>query len=146
MTITSDSSLKGWGATLGSKNLSGCWPQHWVMERSRHINELEMRAVLLAVQTWRTSLAGKSVQLLVDNSATVLYLKKEGGTKSAMLSRLTREILDICVSHQITLFPSHLPGLANTESDALSRCKTQEEWHLSPVVAQKIFRVFGVPR
>jgi hypothetical protein len=145
LTLTSDSSIHGWGATLGSKSLKGLWPPHWVSERTRHINELEMRAVLLAVQAWRYSLAGHSVQLLVDNMATVLYLKKEGGTKSAMLARLTREILDICVTHNITLFPSYLPGLANTESDALSRNKVQEEWHLSPSVAQKIFRIFGLP-
>jgi hypothetical protein len=62
-----------------------------------------------------------------------------------MICRLTKEILDLCRTHNIRLFPSHLPGLANTESDALSRGKTQEEWHLSPVVAQNIFRVFGVP-
>ena len=104
-----------------------------------------MRAVLLAVQEWRTVLAGLSIQVLVDNMTTVLYLKKEGGTKSAMLSRLTREVLDICRSHDIKLFPSYLPGLANIESDALSRGKIQEEWHLSKAVAQKIFRVFGSP-
>jgi hypothetical protein len=62
-----------------------------------------------------------------------------------MLARLTREILDICMSHNITLFPCYLPGLANTESDALSRNKVQEEWFLSPPVANKIFRVFGFP-
>jgi hypothetical protein len=38
-----------------------------------------------------------------------------------------------------------MPGLVNTESDALFRGKSQEEWHLSPSVAQKIFRIFGVP-
>ena len=104
-----------------------------------------MRAVLLAIQEWRPILTGKSIQLLVDNSLTILYLKKEGGTKSAMLGRLTKKILDMCTSHEITLFPSHLPGLANTESEALSRGKSQEEWHLSPSVAQKIFRIFGLP-
>ena len=63
-----------------------------------------------------------------------------------MLTRLTREILDICMSHNITLILSHLPGIANTGADALSRGKTQEEWHLSPVVVQKIFRIFGLPQ
>jgi hypothetical protein len=50
----------------------------------------------------------------------------------------------MCTSHKIRLFLSHLHSLANTESDALSRGKTQEEWHLSPSIAQQIFRVFGV--
>jgi hypothetical protein len=145
MTLTTDSSIHGWGATLGNLSVKGTWPPQWVTQRTRHINELEMRAVLLAVHQWRSTLAGRSIQVLVDNFSTVQYLKKEGGTKSAMLARLTREILDICLTHNIKLFPSYLPGIANTEADALSRGKAQEEWHLSPVVAQKIFRIFGTP-
>ena len=66
-----------------------------------------------------------------------------GGTRSAILARLTKEISDICFSHKIKLFPSHLPGLANIESDALSRGKAQDEWYLLPAVAQKIFRIYG---
>ena len=65
-----------------------------------------------------------TVQLLMDNTFTMMYLKKVGGTKSAILSRLSQEILDICNIHHIRLIPSHLPGLANTESDALSHQKS----------------------
>lgn len=63
-----------------------------------------------------------------------------------MLAWLTKEILDLCTSWDMRLFPSHLPGLANSESDALSRGQTQEEWHLAPSVAQKISKVFGFPQ
>jgi hypothetical protein len=146
LTMTTDASFDGWGATLtNALNIKGVWPPQWVAERPRHINELEMRAVLLAVQHWRRDLAGHSVQLLVDNSTTVIYLKKDGGTKSAILARLTKEISDICISRDITLFPCYLPGLANIESDALSRGKAQDEWFLLPVVAAKIFRIYEDP-
>jgi hypothetical protein len=147
VTFTTDASFHGWGVNLKNTNqrLSGVWPPHWVETRSRHINELEMRAVLLAVHHWRDALAGQSVLLLVDNLTTVMYLKKEGGTKSVMLARLTKEISDICMSHNIRLVPCYLPGMANIEADALSRGKTQDEWFLLPSVAQKIFRSFGFP-
>ena len=145
LTLTTDSSIHGWGATLGEDTVKGHWPDSWVHTRERHINELEMRAVLLAVQHWKHALSGLSIQLLVDNMTTVLYLTKEGGTKSAMLSRLTREISDTCLTHNIRLFPSYLPGIANTASDALSRDKVQEEWMLSTLVAKKIFSIFGTP-
>ena len=144
-TMTTDASITGWGATLSNKKIKGLWPPSWVQQRSRHINKLEMRAVLLAVQHWRDDLAGHSVQLLVDNITTVLYLKKDGGTKSAMLVRLTKEVSDICLSHDIRLVPCYLPGLANIESDALSRGKTQDEWFLLPLVATKIFRIYEEP-
>ena len=63
MTLTTDASFSGWGATLvnSKKKLSGTWPTLWVQHRTRHINELEMRAILLAVQHWRLDLAGHSV-------------------------------------------------------------------------------------
>ena len=62
-----------------------------------------------------------------------------------MLARLTKQISDICVKYNILLVACHLPGLANTESDALSRGKTQDEWYLLPSVAQKIFQIYGCP-
>ena len=62
-----------------------------------------------------------------------------------MLSRLTQEILDTCAKHNITLLSSHLPGLANTTSVALSRQKSQDEWYLSPIVTRKIFAKLGCP-
>ena len=74
-----------------------------------------------------------------------VYKKGGGGTRSAILSRLATEILDTCHLHHIRLIPSHLPGLANTESDALSRQKTQDEWHLNHRVADKIFDRLGLP-
>jgi hypothetical protein len=146
LTLTTDSSVMGWGATLSNMTISGKWPTKWQQNRSRHINELEMRAVLHAVQHWPPVMSHKTVQLLADNTATVLYIKKEGGTRSAILSRLTTQILDLCHKHHIALIPSHLPGLANTCSDALSRQKAQDEWHLNPNVAKKIFSILGSPQ
>ena len=61
------------------------------------------------------------------------------------MTRLTKEILDVCLAFNIRLVPCHLPGLANIESDALSRGKLQDKWHLLPSVAQKIFRFYGMP-
>ena len=71
--------------------------------------------------------------------------KKEGGTRSATLSRIATQILDICHSHKIRLIPSHPPGLGNTKADALSRQKVQDDWHLNPQVAQKICSRLGIP-
>jgi hypothetical protein len=76
----------------------------------------------------------------------MLYLKKQGGTRSSTLSSLATEVLDICHRHKICLLPSHLPGLGNTKSDALSRQKTQDEWYLNPKVAHKIFSKLGEPQ
>jgi hypothetical protein len=59
-----------------------------------------------------TSVSGKSIQLLVDYSSTVLYLRKE---------------------HKIKVFPNHSSGLADMVSEALFRGKAQEVWHVFPI-------------
>ena len=84
--------VPGMGVTLSNMTAEGTWPPLWVKQRLRQINEIEMRAVLLAVQHWRKDIAGNSVQLLVDKSTIVLYIQKDGGTRSAILARLKKEI------------------------------------------------------
>ena len=44
-----------------------------------------------------------------------------GGTKSRFLCSLTLEIWDYCLSHNIWLKASYLPGLDNVRADSLSR-------------------------
>jgi hypothetical protein len=45
--LYSDSSLQGWGAFLEGKSVSGMWS---LVQQQEHINLLEMRAVILALQ------------------------------------------------------------------------------------------------
>jgi hypothetical protein len=51
LTLYTDSSLQGWGAFLEGKSVSGVWS---LVQQQEHINLLEMRAVLLALQHFKT--------------------------------------------------------------------------------------------
>lgn len=141
ITMATDASKKGWGASLQSMTAAGRWPQE---VRNQHINQLEMRAVWEALQVFKTHLQGKCVCVQIDNKTTVAYLAKEGGTRSNRLSRLARQVLLWCQEHTITLCPVHVRGMANTVADSLSRDK-ETEWHLNPAVAEEIFRRYGTP-
>jgi hypothetical protein len=60
LTLYTDSSLQGWGAFLEGKSASGVWS---LVQQQEHINLLEMRAVLLALQHFKTLLVSKAVVL-----------------------------------------------------------------------------------
>jgi hypothetical protein len=48
---------------------------------TKHINLLEMRAVLLALQHFKTLLVSKAVVPATDNTTVVAYLQNQGGTR-----------------------------------------------------------------
>ena len=144
VTLCTDSSTKGWGAHMGEHTASGVWSP---AEQKQHINALEMKAVLLALQQLAAQVAGQVVRLCCDNSTVVAYLRKEGGTRADHLTDLTRSILEWCDSHRVTLLPVHLAGVRNVTADALSRrgCAQPGEWELHPSLAQVIFDQWGLP-
>ena len=72
--VFTDASTKGWGVAFQGSMWSGTW-----LRPDRHINWLELRAVLVALQLLQFRLKGKTVIFMIDNSTTVSYLNKQGG-------------------------------------------------------------------
>ena len=62
-----------------------------------------------------------TVEVLSNNSTTVSYINKQGGTHSLTLCRLALEFLDWCDEHCIRLVAVHLQETKNVLADALSR-------------------------
>ncbi|KZS04654.1 Uncharacterized protein APZ42_032360 [Daphnia magna] len=103
LSIFADASLQGWGAVCGSVTTRGPCPQ---VDRSRHINELELLGALYAWQTFTRESRSISVHLFLDNSTAVAYVNKCGGTCSRELSAITSKIVKWCESRNIS------PGIA----------------------------------
>ena len=74
--LFTDASLISWGAHLGDLSASGRWPAQWSKE---HINVLELRAVWLALKSFRQEIIGCHVLLSTDNTTIGAYLNKGGG-------------------------------------------------------------------
>ena len=72
-----DASLTGWGAALQGKSIGGTWS---FQERKWHINELELLAVKLALQTFLKSQNFTSIHIQMDNIVALTYLKRMGGS------------------------------------------------------------------
>ena len=144
--LITDASMEGWGAHLEPRSLtlSGLWsPQ----ESHLHINNLEMRAVFLAVSQFQSHLRDSCVMVSTDNTSVVAYIQKQGGTHSHSLYLETRNLLVLCKSLNVSLLSKHIPGRLNALADGLSR-KHQllpSEWTLHQEVANQIFLTFGYP-
>ncbi|CAL4197302.1 unnamed protein product [Meganyctiphanes norvegica] len=81
--METDASLVGWGAYLHSGSYTqGRWS---ASESKLHINYLELKAVLLAIQSLLPGFSEVSLLVLCDNTPTVCYINHMGGTKSRFL-------------------------------------------------------------
>ena len=131
LSLFTDASTFGWGAHVNELELTT--KGRWSGEESRmSINTLELKAVLLAVNRFRIQLRGHRVSLFSDNATVVAYIRKQGGTHSPELCRLTWSLLQYCWQENISLVPRHIPGKRNILAHALSRSNklVSTEWPL----------------
>ena len=142
--LFSDSSSVGWGAHLGDLEAQGVWSTR---ERQSHLSILELRAVFLALQAFKSTVQGKAIVAMTDNTTVVGYITNQGGTHSRVLNDLTRELLDWACQNKVWLSARHVPGRLNTRADCLNRANQllPGEWALNPHVCQQLWKVWGRP-
>ena len=114
----SDTSDVGWGAQVDEHHASGLWSPH---QKTLSINLRELLAVQYGLQALEHLLVGLSVALFCDNTTTVAYLHRSGGTFSSTLNATAREILLWTENHCVRLLPKFIMGSSNVTADALSR-------------------------
>ena len=139
ITLMTDSSLKGWGGVIeGTPNVTG---GRWSYQESKfHINYLELKAILLVLQSLCNHMQCCHIKLLCDNTTAVSYIRNMGGTKSRVCNEMTREIIMWCMARHLTLSISHLPGKLNAEADGASPVfhNSNTEWSLAPSVFNEL--------
>lgn len=144
VTLFTDASTDGWGAHVGDLQVGGRWS---VAQRELHINNLELLAVLLALEHFKPQVQNSLVMVMTDNTTVVGQIRNQGGTHSRELFDLTVRLFEWADLHRVTLVPRHIPGRLNVIADRLSRQHQviHTEWSLSPVVARQVWRVWGQP-
>ena len=75
VTLYSDASLMGWGTVMDNISTGGRWS---TVEARKHINYLELLAALFALKCFHTSLSGKHVKLMIDNTTAVAVINNMG--------------------------------------------------------------------
>ena len=100
----------------------------------------ELLAVQLGLQAFEHLIVGMSVALFCDNTTTVAYLRRSGGTFSSALNSTAREVLLWAESRRIRLLPQFIMGSSNVTADALSRPNQVigSEWTLHQEVVDQL--------
>ena len=126
--LMTDASEWGWSGAILPDRVVGQWPPvyQWMST-----NWLELKAVFLSLVHFLPRIQGESVLLMTDNTTAVSCLRRQGTLNSGPLMSLTREILELCHAHSITLVPKHLCGRLNVFADQGSRLDpVSTEWAL----------------
>ena len=89
ITIYSDASILGWGATCGDIKIGGRWNDQ---ETQNQINYFELLAVSLAVNSFYKTICSCHVQVKCDNQCSQFYISHMGG-KIEKLDLLARHIM-----------------------------------------------------
>jgi len=142
--VFTDASLEGWGGHLNFQTVRGIWD---IQERNLHINVLEMLAVLKVLKHFLHVIQNKHVLICSDNLTTVFYIKKQGGTRSREMMKVTHKLFMWLEEHQIRVSARHITGKLNVLADSLSR-KGQivpTEWSLCPQVVERLWQIWDKP-
>ena len=106
ITVFTDASIEGWGAHSGDRKLYGKWTE---TDKKSHINVLEMRAVIKALE--HLDLPLSSSILISSDNTTVIALSDARDSTVVSVSPVKRLVSESQV----------LPGVRNVLADFLSR-------------------------
>ena len=104
-------------------------------ESEHHINYLELLAAFFALQCFHSSLSGKHVKIMIDNTSAVAQINNTGTCHSEECNSLVVQIWEFCISQDISwLTAAHIPGSSNVIADGESRNfhSQDTEWMLNP--------------
>lgn len=142
LVIQTDSSLLGWGFVIDGEESGGRWTKE---EKVLHINALELKAILFALQALKEKVKNKHVKVLSDSTTAVHYITNFGGCKSPDCNDLSKAIWFWCIEHNVWLTCSHIAGKLN-EADAPSRqFNDRLEWELNDDIFMKVCSIWEKP-
>ena len=131
-TMTTDASKTGWGCSLAGTPTGGSWEPG---KSEKHINWLEVKAILLTLKSFVDHICQKHVKILSDNTTAVCCINHVGTSHSKEINLLVTEIWDFCIKKNIWITVAHIPGKHNVIADFESRRGTNDtEWALDQTV------------
>ena len=113
-------------------------------EQGFHINCLELKAVLLGLESLCSNLRQRHIEVQSDNTTAVAYINAIGGIKSADCKNMARQIWLWCIEREIWLSACHIPGSTKVVADSESRVfNTSTEWSLHQDLFDRINEMWG---
>ena len=135
--MTSDASLKGYGAWSGKDFFYGSWSGvdgfskgcgHWesppqydnFFVHKGNINVYELWPVLVGLRRWAYKYKNTRINVVTDNMQ-VLAMLNTGRSKNKLCMEWLREIFWLCFIHNIEIYSTYIKSADNTLADQLSR-------------------------
>lgn len=130
--LQTDASDTGWGAILRRGEMyvetMGTWDEE---DKLLSICPRELKAGLLALQTFPDLVRNQAVVWRSDNSATVWSVRRWKSMAFDM-NQLLRELWLLCHGNNVRLLTHHVAGELNWRPDFLSRLQEDCDWQLHP--------------
>ena len=153
VTIYSDASKKGWGATMDSHHTYGQWLQTEWSEGDINIMEITAaKFALLAFNKFvpipppKPHVFSVHFRLMVDNTTAVAYINHMGGSKSVRCDKVAQEMWTWAETKGVWLSAAHIPGKKNVQADYYSREQNDsKEWTITTKIFLKLQEIFGQP-
>ena len=137
--LQTDASLTRCGAALQGKSIGGTWP---FQEKKWHINELELLAVKLALQTFFKS-QNLYFNSHINGQRSGFDIFEYDNQKMIILSK---EMWEMLISKQIMITVEYLPSSLNKVADVESRCiMDSSKWVLCRHVFHNLCLKLGTP-
>ena len=139
--LTTDASLKGWGAVFRNESTGGEWND---IERTMHINVLELLAILFGLQSFLSETYNAHIRIRTDNATAVAYINNKGGVKSIRCHEIAKRIWIWAIDKGNYISAEHLPGVDNCLADKASRVfDNNTEWELDKDAFDRIVHRYG---
>lgn len=116
ITLTTDAFLMGWGAHTGHLTIKRLRSDE---DRGLHINILELKTILLVIWWFLQILTGQMIAVRCNNTTTVSYVNKQGGTVSWSLCHLAMDIWNLYIQNSNIPRATHVLGEENIMADIL---------------------------
>ena len=91
-TLYTDGSTQGWGACLNDTTTGGRWSS---TEERHHINYLELKAILLGLQSLCKEVTHDHIRVMTDNITAVAYVPNMGGSHSPPSPLFPRHVMTL---------------------------------------------------
>lgn len=138
----------GGGVVFGNDWFYFKWPPHFADDKS--ISYLEFIPIVLSVFVFANRLTGIKLTLYTDNEALVAIISKKTSSDPFILSLLRKFVIQ-CVSLDLEIHASFVPGKENVLADKLSRGLLEQFFMLHPspnscpvVVSLDLFSKLGI--
>ena len=145
--LFSDASHSGWGAHFEPLGLEvqGLWD---IASQDLHNNNLELRAVFLALQHFQSHIYNSCVMVASRQFISSGLPQEARGDPLSISVHASMELLYWCHHRNIHIQVRHIPEKLNVLADSLSRPDRilPTEWSLDREIAHQIFSLWGTPQ